>query len=46
MKRIYKEPVIVIELFQDPDVIVCSSGEIPGEEDGFLGSKKTETDDA
>ena len=35
MKREYEEPQIVIELFQDQDVIVCSdySGEIPGDGD-------------
>ena len=33
MKKQYEKPVVVIELFQDPDVIVCSSGEIPGYDD-------------
>ena len=49
MKKEYKEPKIVIELFPGQDVIACSDwgGEGGGEEgEGTLGGARVGSDDA
>ena len=37
MKKPYEEPVLIIELFEGPDIIAFSIGENPGDEGGGGG---------